>query len=82
MVKRTVIDVGVLILGLALLVQGCTVGPDFKTPPAPVADKWLEQGNKSVDSAASEHRDWWTVFNQIAAHVSGLKIVTPVDQES
>jgi NodT family efflux transporter outer membrane factor (OMF) lipoprotein len=63
MVKRTVIDVGVLILGLALLVQGCMVGPDFKTPSAPVADKWLEQGNKSVDSAASEHRDWWTVFN-------------------
>ena len=39
------------------------LGPDFKTPPAPVADKWLEQGNKSVDFTASEYRDWWAVFN-------------------
>jgi NodT family efflux transporter outer membrane factor (OMF) lipoprotein len=52
-----------IIFGLTLLVQGCLLGPDFKTPPAPVADKWLEQGNKSVGSGASEHRDWWVVFN-------------------
>ena len=39
------------------------LGPDFKTPPATVAEKWLEQGNKSVDFAASEHRDWWAAFN-------------------
>jgi len=40
------------------------LGPDFMTPPAPIADSWLEQGTKSVDStAAPEHRDWWTVFN-------------------
>ena len=52
-----------LILGLALLAQGCLVGPDFKAPPALVADKWIEQGSKSVDSRASEYRDWWAVFN-------------------
>ena len=39
------------------------LGPDFKAPPAPVADKWLEQSKKSVDFTASEHRDWWAVFN-------------------
>ncbi len=52
-----------LIIVLALFAQGCLLGPDFKTPSAPVADKWLEQGHKSVDPAASDHRDWWTVFN-------------------
>jgi NodT family efflux transporter outer membrane factor (OMF) lipoprotein len=53
----------VLILGLALLAGGCLLGPNFKAPPAPVADKWIEAGNKSVDSGLSEYRDWWAVFN-------------------
>ena len=52
-----------LLIVLALFVQGCLLGPDFQTPPASVADTWLEQGNKAVDSTAAEHRDWWTVFN-------------------
>src|SRR4029450_13181431 len=52
-----------MMFGLAFLAGGCMLGPDFKTPPATVADKWLEQGNKSVDFAASEHRDWWAAFN-------------------
>ena len=52
-----------VIIALTLCAQGCLLGPDFQTPPAPVADKWLEQGNKAVDSIASEHWDWWTVFN-------------------
>ena len=52
-----------LLIVLALCVQGCVLGPDFKTPAASVADTWREQGNKAVDSTAAEHRDWWTVFN-------------------
>src|SRR5262245_38579545 len=53
-----------LIIALVCFVQGCMLGPNFTTPPAPIAHSWLEQGNKSVDStAAPEHRDWWTVFN-------------------
>ena len=52
-----------IVFGLILFAGGCTLGPDFKTPPTAVADKWLEQGNKSVDSTASEHRDWWAAFN-------------------
>jgi len=47
-----------LLIALTLCAQGCVLGPDFQTPPAPVADKWLEQGNKAVDSTASEHWDW------------------------
>src|SRR4030095_9623645 len=52
-----------MIVRVGFLAGGCMLGPDFKTPPATVADKWLEQGNKSVDFAASEHRDWWAAFN-------------------
>ena len=52
-----------LLMGLALFAQGCLVGPDFKAPPAPVADQWIEQGHASVEAADTEHREWWTVFN-------------------
>ncbi len=45
-----------------LFAQGCLLGPNFKKPPVSVADKWTEEGDKSLDSAASEHRGWWTVF--------------------
>jgi len=39
-----------LVGSLALLCAGCLVGPDFSSPSAPVADKWLEAGNPSVDT--------------------------------
>src|ERR1700756_1945597 len=52
-------------LATALLLQcvGCLVGPDFSEPSAPVAEKWLEAGNASVDTRNQEYRDWWTVFH-------------------
>ena len=39
------------------------VGPDFSSPSAPVAEKWLEAGNASVDTRNQEYRDWWKVFH-------------------
>src|SRR5215469_7528326 len=39
------------------------VGPDFTSPSAPVADKWLEANNTSVDTRNQEYRDWWRVFH-------------------
>src|SRR5215831_9459369 len=42
---------------------GCLVGPDFSGPKAPVAEKWLEADNPSVDTRNQEYRDWWTVFH-------------------
>jgi len=55
----------------ALLLQcaSCMVGPDFSSPAAPVAEKWLESRNPSVKAASladPEHREdwaWWTVFH-------------------
>jgi NodT family efflux transporter outer membrane factor (OMF) lipoprotein len=52
-------------LGLAfpLCCAGCLVGPDFSSPSAPVAEKWLESDNSSVDTRNQEYRDWWAVFH-------------------
>ena len=49
-------------LALPLCCAGCLVGPDFSSPSAPVAERWLEANNPSVDTRNQEYRDWWTVF--------------------
>ena len=54
---------------LALLCAACMVGPDFSSPSAPVADRWLESRDPSVKSVpliSSANREdwaWWTVFH-------------------
>jgi NodT family efflux transporter outer membrane factor (OMF) lipoprotein len=48
---------------LMLWCAGCLVGPNFSEPKAPVAEKWLEAGNASVDTRNQEYRDWWKVFH-------------------
>jgi NodT family efflux transporter outer membrane factor (OMF) lipoprotein len=50
-------------LALPLCCAGCLVGPDFSSPSAPVAEKWLESHNLSVDTRNQEYRDWWKVFH-------------------
>ena len=58
-------------LGAALLLQcaGCLVGPDFSSPSAPIAEKWLEANNPSVKfalpvvSGRREDWEWWGVFH-------------------
>ena len=64
--RRRLGELAFLTVGLMAITGGCMVGPNFKTPPAAVAGKWIEEGNKAVDSGAAEHRDWWTVFNDPA----------------
>ena len=49
-------------IALVLPFTGCTVGPNFTTPQAPVADKWLELGSPSVQSDHQQYENWWTVF--------------------
>jgi NodT family efflux transporter outer membrane factor (OMF) lipoprotein len=48
---------------LPLCCAGCLVGPDFSSPSAPVAEKWLESHNPSIDTRNQEDRDWWAVFH-------------------
>lgn len=48
---------------LPLVCGACMVGPDFKSPPPPVAAKYLEGDSPSVETRREEYRDWWTVFH-------------------
>ena len=64
-------------LGLALtalLACGCTrfgeylhnglkVGPNYATPPAPVAAQWIEVNDKRVRTQEDNLAGWWTVLN-------------------
>jgi NodT family efflux transporter outer membrane factor (OMF) lipoprotein len=56
----------VFIIVLALFAGGCLVGPNFKTPSAPIADRWSEEENTAVDFGLPEYRNWWMVFNDPA----------------
>src|SRR6478736_4163099 len=48
---------------LPLYCAGCLVGPDFSSPSAPAAERWIESHDPSVDTRNQEYRDWWTVFH-------------------
>ena len=39
------------------------IGPDFKTPPAPLAEQWQDASNAAIDSSRQEYRTWWEVFD-------------------
>jgi NodT family efflux transporter outer membrane factor (OMF) lipoprotein len=66
---------GVVTVFLAALVSaGCTsiteyvhngfkVGPNYKRPPAPVAEHWIDANDVRVRSEKPDDSHWWTVFN-------------------
>ncbi len=54
---------GALALALIPGVAGCAVGPDFVTPPPPVAAKYLEWRNGAIGTSKEAYRDWWTAFH-------------------
>jgi len=56
----------VALIAIAFLAAGCMLGPNFKTSQAPVAANWMERTDDSVKPTASEHRDWWTAFDDPA----------------
>ncbi|MBM4285439.1 MAG: efflux transporter outer membrane subunit [Deltaproteobacteria bacterium] len=52
-----------LALAAFLHLVGCVkVGPDYVRPPVSLADRWLEAGDRRLNTAPAEHRDWWKVF--------------------
>ena len=54
----------ILFLGIVLLTPGCVkVGPDFVSPPAPVADSWREQADQQLIAAPDQYEEWWMVFD-------------------
>ncbi len=55
------------LLGLAVAVQSCMmIGPDYRTPPAPVASSWEQASDPGVDVTREEYVEWWSVFNDPA----------------
>jgi NodT family efflux transporter outer membrane factor (OMF) lipoprotein len=43
--------------------NGFKVGPDYKRPPAPVAQQWIDADDIRVRSVPEDDSHWWTVFN-------------------
>lgn len=47
----------------ALLVTGCAVGPDFRSPQAPVTDRFTTEELPELRLASTgPAKDWWTAF--------------------
>ena len=58
---------------LAVVSTGCTglgswakngfkVGPEYGRPPAPVASKWIDAGQKGVRTESTGYAYWWCLF--------------------
>jgi NodT family efflux transporter outer membrane factor (OMF) lipoprotein len=43
--------------------NGFKVGPNYAKPPAPVGDKWIDTGDKRLDSQTPANVEWWKVLN-------------------
>jgi NodT family efflux transporter outer membrane factor (OMF) lipoprotein len=54
-----------LVCSLALLLNGCLVGPDYHRPPVPVPTEYKELAGWTVaaPSADAPKGEWWTAFN-------------------
>jgi NodT family efflux transporter outer membrane factor (OMF) lipoprotein len=63
----------VLCTTLVICLSGCTtmgeyihngfkVGPNYKRPPAPVAEHWIDAGDVRVRGQEPDDCQWWTVF--------------------
>ena len=74
--RRRVAGMSACVIATALLfgTGGCTslpeyfhnglkVGPNYKKPPAPVADEWIDSKAKGVNVVTADLRDWWRGFN-------------------
>ncbi len=43
--------------------NGFKVGPNYKRPPAPVAEHWIDAADKRVRSEETDAVRWWSAFN-------------------
>ena len=46
-----------------LALTACVVGPDFITPSAPIAEKFIGANGRGINSRHKEHWDWWKSFH-------------------
>jgi NodT family efflux transporter outer membrane factor (OMF) lipoprotein len=53
-----------LVLAVASLIAGCTVGPDYQRPGAPVPSEYKEDGWKTAEPGDGQRRgDWWAIYD-------------------
>lgn len=52
-----------LLLGLVFLTGCASLGPDYETPEAPVAEEWTDVDTSKLSNQPADHPEWWTVFN-------------------
>jgi NodT family efflux transporter outer membrane factor (OMF) lipoprotein len=48
---------------IVLVLCGCTVGPNFRTPKATLAPEWIEARDDRISQASADYRGWWKTFN-------------------
>src|SRR5436189_1389128 len=46
--------------------NGFKVGPNYKKPPAPVADEWIDAKSTGINVAVKDLSQWWNVFDDPA----------------
>ena len=51
---------------LAGLMTGCMVGPDYRPPTTPTAERWLPAGTPRLRADTGEAARWWQVFGDPA----------------
>jgi NodT family efflux transporter outer membrane factor (OMF) lipoprotein len=54
------------LLGVLLAVSGCMVGPDFKTPEAPLQPKWRASDDPRLAAQTAADTQWWKGFKDPA----------------
>ncbi len=52
-----------LALFIAVLLSGCSVGPNFVKPKAAVSPTWLDADDWRVKTGPAEYSNWWKAFN-------------------
>jgi NodT family efflux transporter outer membrane factor (OMF) lipoprotein len=53
-------------LAISTFVGGCTVGPDYVKPEAPVPDAWHERLADGMEDGRAGLHSWWTMFDDPA----------------
>ncbi len=43
--------------------NGLKVGPNYRRPTSPVAEKWIDEEAPQLSSMSPRYASWWTIFN-------------------
>jgi len=76
---------GAILCLFAILVAGCTVGPNYKRPETPMPDGWHTEVMQDLDETSQPLVQWWTTLGDTVltdlireAEVSNLNLASAV----